>query len=69
MKMCTRVCRFHKSFYGLKPASQNWYHKFMRFLLSINFCQSKVDHFLFLQDQERCNVPKTLNQKFCFYIK
>lgn len=48
----TRVCRLHKSLYGLKHAFCNWYHKFTRFLLSINFCQSKADHSLFLQDQE-----------------
>nr|KAJ0198111.1 hypothetical protein LSAT_V11C700366270 [Lactuca sativa] len=48
----TRVCRLHKSLHGLKQASRNWYQKFTKFLLSINFRQSKEDHSLFLQNQE-----------------
>ncbi|XP_023734190.2 uncharacterized mitochondrial protein AtMg00810-like [Lactuca sativa] len=48
----TRVCRLQKSLYGLKQASRNWYHKFTKFLLSINFHQSKADHSLFLQDHD-----------------
>ncbi|KAI3808618.1 hypothetical protein L1987_24573 [Smallanthus sonchifolius] len=43
----TRVCRLRQSLYGLKQASRNWYHKFTKFLLSLDFKQSKADHSLF----------------------
>lgn len=43
-----RVCRLKKSIYGLKQASRNWYHKLTKFLLSLDFMQSKADHSLFL---------------------
>ncbi|KAI3701667.1 hypothetical protein L6452_26909 [Arctium lappa] len=43
----TRVCRLRKSLYGLKQASRNWYRKLTKFLISLNFKQSKADHSLF----------------------
>lgn len=48
----TRVCRLRKSIYGLKQASRNWYHKFTKFLFSLNFEQSKADYSLFIYQKE-----------------
>lgn len=44
-----RVFHLHKSLYGLKQTSHNWYKKFTTFLLNIKFGKSKVDHSLFTQ--------------------
>lgn len=44
-----KVCKLHKSIYGLKQASRQWYSKLSSSLVSLEYTPSQSDHSLYIK--------------------
>ena len=48
-KQSQKLCRLKKSLYGLKQSLRAWFGKFTQSMKAFSYCQSNLDHTLFLK--------------------